>query len=314
MDNDLKDIKDVNDGRGEMTVKEREREIYRVTLVGSVVNLVLLVFKFVAGIVGKSSAMVADAIHSLSDFATDVIVIVFVRIAGKPQDEDHDYGHGKFETLATLIIGVILLGVGIGVCINGIELIISSLKGEELPRPGMIALVVAIASIVFKEALYHYTIIRGKHLNSQSVIANAWHHRSDAISSLGTLIGIAGAMFLGEHWRILDPIAAVVVSFFIMKVAIQISKPCIDELLERSLPRDTEEEILNIITSIEGVKAVHHLRTRRIGNAIAIEAHVKMDGKQTLEDAHTKATAIETALRRKYGSATHIGIHMEPFK
>lgn len=298
----------------DITVKEREKAIYRVTAVGSVVNLILVIFKFLAGYLGRSSAMVADAVHSLSDFATDVIVVVFVRIAGKPQDEDHDYGHGKFETLATLIIGIILLGVGIGVCINGIELIIRSLKGEELPRPGMIALIVAIASIVFKEALYHYTILRGKKLNSQSVIANAWHHRSDAISSLGTLIGIAGAMYLGEHWRILDPIAAVVVSFFIMKVALQISKPCIDELLERSLPHNTEEEILQIINGIEGVKAVHHLRTRRIGNTIAIEAHVKMDGHQSLDEAHTKATRIEHALREKYGNATHVGIHMEPYK
>ncbi|MDE6445229.1 MAG: cation diffusion facilitator family transporter, partial [Muribaculaceae bacterium] len=202
----------------------REKSIYKVTLIGTLVNLILIVLKFIAGFLGRSSAMVADAVHSLSDFVTDVIVIVFVKIAGKPRDESHDYGHGKFETLATLIIGILLAVAGVGLLIHGVELVLKSLHGEMLERPGWLALIIALVSIVSKEGLYHYTLRAGRRLNSQAVVANAWHHRSDAISSGGTLVGIAGAMFLGEKWRILDPIAAIVVSLFIIWSGIAIIK------------------------------------------------------------------------------------------
>lgn len=174
----------------------RERGIYRVTLVGSVANLLLLIFKFVAGIVGHSAAMLADAVHSLSDFVTDIIVLVFVRISSKPEDEGHDYGHGKYETLATAIIGIILVLVGFGIFWNGVQSIWSFLQGESLSEPGMLALVAAVVSIVVKELLYQYTVLRGKSLNSQAVVANAWHHRSDALSSIGTAVGIGGAILL----------------------------------------------------------------------------------------------------------------------
>ena len=178
----------------------REKEIYKVTLIGSAVNAILIVMKFIAGFVGKSSAMVADAVHSLSDFISDIIVLIFVKIAGKPQDKTHDYGHGKFETLATMIIGILLTITGFGLMINGVDTVIRSLHGELLERPTMLALIVAVVSIASKEWLYRYTVSSGKKLNSQAVIANAWHHRSDAVSSLGTLIGISGAMFLGDKW------------------------------------------------------------------------------------------------------------------
>ncbi|MDE6495133.1 MAG: cation diffusion facilitator family transporter [Duncaniella sp.] len=292
----------------------REKEIYRVTLVGSAVNALLIIVKFVAGIAGRSSAMIADAIHSLSDFATDIVVLVFVRLAGRPKDSNHTYGHGKFETLATLIIGVALAAVGAGVLINGINLVIDSVNGRELPRPTMLALAVAVLSILLKEGTYRYTVSKGKRLESQSVVANAWHHRSDAVSSIGTLIGIAGAMFLGEKWRILDPLAAIVVSFFIIKVGWAISRPCIDELLEKSLPKETVGEIARIITSVDGICELHNLRTRRIGNNIAIEAHVRMDGDMTLKEAHALATEAEKRLKGRFGQSTHIGLHMEPRK
>lgn len=295
-------------------MEAREKEIYKVTLVGTAVNAVLIVLKFIAGIVGRSSAMVADAVHSLSDFVTDVIVLIFVKIAGKPRDKGHDYGHGKFETLATLIIGLILVGAGIGLMVNGIELVSRSLRGMELPRPGMLALIIAVVSIIGKEWLYRYTARKGKEVNSQAVIANAWHHRSDAVSSLGTLIGIAGAMFLGDRWRILDPIAAIVVSIFIIKSGYDIMKPCISELLEASLPEDEEKEILNIVKSIDGIKDVRNLRTRRIGNNIAVDMHAKMDGSQTLKEAHDRASKAERAIRDRFGRDSIINIHMEPFK
>ena len=245
---------------------------------GSLVNILLVVCKFAAGFGGKSAAMIADAVHSLSDLITDLIVIVFVRISSKPEDKGHDYGHGKYETLATFLIGAALLAVGVGICWSGIESIISFAKGEALQSPGWIALAAAIVSVVSKEILFHYTRLVGKRCNSPAVIANAWHHRSDAFSSIGTAVGIGGAILLGESWRVLDPLAAVIVSFFIVQVAVKQLKACIDELLERSLPDDIEQEITQTVLSLDGVSQPHHLRTRRIGSHYAIDMHVRMDG------------------------------------
>ena len=292
----------------------REKGIYKITIIGSIVNFVLLVFKFIAGFIGHSSAMIADAVHSLSDFVTDIVVIVFVRISGKPQDESHDYGHGKYETLATAIIGAALMVVGIGILVNSVTGIIDAFNGKVLEAPSIFALIAAAISIVSKEILYQYTVFKGRRLNSKAVIANAWHHRSDAFSSIGTLIGIAGAIFLGEKWRVLDPIAALIVSTFIIKVAIDLIKPCIDELLEKSLSNEVEGKILSIIQSFSEVKSPHHLRTRRIGNNIAIEIHIRMDGAMSLKDAHEITKNIEAALKEEFGKDTHIGIHMEPAK
>lgn len=292
----------------------REKEIFRITWIGSIVNFLLLIVKFLAGIIGHSAAMVADAVHSLSDFVTDIIVILFVRISGKPEDEGHDYGHGKYETLATAIIGIILFFVGVGILVNGTTSVIDTLNGKPLAPPSILALIVAGVSIITKEALYQYTAIKGEHLNSQALTANAWHHRSDAFSSIGTLAGIGGAICLGEKWRVLDPIAAIVVSLFIMKVSIKLLKPCVDELLERSLPAETENKILDIILSFSEVSSPHHLRTRRIGNNIAIEVHIRMDGNISLLDAHTLASKIEQRLKAEFGEKTHIGVHMEPRK
>lgn len=292
----------------------REKDIYRVTIVGTVVNALLVAVKFVAGIMGRSSALVADAVHSLTDFVSDIVVLVFVHISGKPRDAEHEYGHGKFETLATMIIGVLLIGAGIGLLINGAKQVWDSFNGTVLPEPTWIALAVAFISIVSKEILYRYTVKEGRRLNSDAVIANAWHHRSDAISSLGTMVGIAGAMFFGEKWRILDPLAAVVVSFFIIKAGYDITKPAINELLESSLPKEQTNEITDIIKSVDGVKGLHNLRTRKIGNVIAFDVHVKMDGDLRLTEAHDIATRIERAIRDRYGDGSMINVHMEPLK
>ena len=295
-----------------MTEQERVKGIYRVTIVGSVVNLLLVVFKFVAGLLGSSSAMIADAVHSLSDFVTDIVVIVFVNISGKPEDEDHRYGHGKYETLATVIIALALFAVGVGIRVDGVKDVAAVVNGAVLPAPSMIALIAAALSIVAKELLYRYTAHVGRKLDSQAVVANGWHHRSDAFSSIGVLVGIGGAMLLGEKWRVLDPLAAIVVSAFIIKVAVDLIKPCLDELLERALPAEVEQEIEQIILSEEGVTSPHHLRTRRIGNRYAIEVHIRMDGNLTLSEAHRITTAVEQKLKSRYGSATHVGIHTEP--
>ena len=297
-----------------MKLTEREKASYQVTWAGSFVNFLLVVFKFIAGILGHSAAMIADAVHSLSDFATDIVVLIFTRISNKPQDKSHDYGHGKYETLATAIIGIVLFAVGAGICWNGLRAIQTVWQGGHLPAPGMLAFAGAIISIISKELIYRYTIHVVRRINSSAVIANAWHHRSDAFSSIGTAIGIGGAILLGESWSVLDPIAAVVVSFFIMKVSVQLLKPCVDELTEKSLPDETEKEICLITENTPGVSAIHNLRTRRIGNHYAIEMHVRMDGHLTLYEAHAKASVIENKLKEKYGNETHVGIHVEPVK
>jgi cation diffusion facilitator family transporter len=258
--------------------------------------------------------MIADAVHSLSDFVTDIVVIVFVRISGKPADECHDYGHGKFETLATVIISLALFAVGVGILVGGVKDIVAVINGAILPKPSIIALIAAAVSILAKELLYRYTVKVGRKIESQTVVANAWHHRSDAFSSIGVLLGIAGAMVLGDRWSVLDSIATVVVSVFILKVAIELLKPCLEELLERSLPKEVEEQILEIILSVDGVTSPHHLRTRRIGSNYAIEVHIRMDGNMTLHEAHKVTTTVEQRLKQYFGPNTHVGIHTEPVK
>lgn len=293
----------------------RKKEIIRITLIGSLANFLLLIFKFLAGIFGHSSAMIADAVHSLSDFVTDIIVLLFINISSKPKDQGHDYGHGKYETLATSIVGIVLLGVGAALFWGGLNKIIGFyFKGEVLESPGKIALIAALISIVIKEILYRITLYVGKKEKSQAVIANAWHHRSDAFSSIGTALGIGGAILLGERWRVLDPLAAVLVSFLIMKVAIQLILPAINDLLEKSLPSDIEDEILAVINEMPEVKNPHNLCTRRIGNDFAIEVHIRVDGNTSVSRAHILTQAIENKLRAKYGPATHIALHVEPIK
>jgi cation diffusion facilitator family transporter len=292
----------------------REGEIYKVTLVGSIGNVLLMVFKFVAGILGNSSAMIADAVHSMSDFITDVIVIVFVGISAKPQDESHDYGHGKYETLASFFVALALLCAAGGIIVSGSGKLIDWLNGEKLEAPGALALWAALLSIAMKELLYQYTAVKGRQLDSQVMIANAWHHRSDALSSIGAAIGIGGAIWLGNRWTVLDPLASVLVGLMLVKVAYDLLKVNIGELTEGSLPAETEEEIVRIIESEPGISEPHHLCTRRIGKGIAIDTHLRLDGNMSLSEAHQKVTAIEHRLKERFGEQTHITIHMEPVK
>lgn len=291
---------------------DRNREIYKVTLVGGVVNVVLLLFKFVAGILGHSAAMVADAIHSLSDFVTDVVVLFFVRVSAKPKDRSHDYGHGKYETLAMTLIGVALFVVAIGIIYSGTTKIISWANGNTLETPGMLALWAALLSIGLKECVYRYSMTKARELNSQAVEANAWHHRSDALSSAGTALGIGGAIFLGQRWTVLDPIASVVVGAFIVKVSVDLLRDGIGDLMEQSLPDAVEEEILHLVASLPGDIKPHDLCTRRLGNHYAIELHILMDGDVSLREAHDKASEVEDLLRDHYGEETHVAVHVEP--
>lgn len=297
-----------------METKDREHRIYFVTLMGSVVNVVLLVFKFMAGILGGSAAMIADAVHSLSDFLTDIVVVLFVKISSKPEDKDHDYGHGKYETLATSFIGVALLCVGLYILYSGSYRTWAAFNGAPIEQPGIVALLAALFSIMLKEWTYRFTVKVGKEVQSQAVIANAWHHRSDSLSSIGTAIGIGGAIFLGKEWAVLDPIAAVVVSIFIIRTAAMLVSGALDELLEKSLPDAEERQIAEIVQSEPEVSGMHHLCTRRIGSRIAIEMHLRMPGNISLSESHAHATNIERKLRSHFGERTHINIHVEPLK
>lgn len=294
---------------------DRDKKVYRVTLLGSVVNLFLLVFKFVAGVLGHSAAMIADAVHSLSDFVTDLIVIVFVKISSKPEDADHAYGHGKYETLASCIIGLALIVVGVMMGYNATVKIVGVVRsGIELASPGIIALVAAVLSIVLKEWMFRITRKVAREVDSPAVEANAWHHRSDALSSVGTAIGIGGAVLLGSKWAVLDPIAALVVSVFIVVQAAKILADAIGQLMEKSLPRDVEQRICEIVYEEEGTSDIHHLRTRKIGSHISIELHVRMNGSLTLREVHGKSIAIEKRLRAAFGDSTYINLHVEPLK
>ena len=291
---------------------DREKEIRNITLWGAFVNVVLTVFKILAGVLGRSSAMIADGVHSLSDLLSDVVVLVFTRISSTGQDRDHSFGHGKFETLATLIISILLVAVGANLLSSGVRNIIGVINGEILERPGYVALVAAVVSIVAKEIIYHATVRTGRKTGSTAVIANAWHHRSDAFSSVGSLIGIGGALVLGDKWTVLDPLASCVISVAIIVVAVKMAMPSLAELLEASLPEEIEDEILATASSVEGVNDVHELKTRRNGMSFIIDAHIAVDPDIPVVEAHDIATNVENALRERYGRETQINIHVEP--
>lgn len=298
-----------------MQSKKRQKEITTVTACGAAVNLLLTGAKMVAGILGNSAAMVADAVHSLSDLVSDFVVLVMVHIAGQDKDKSHDYGHGKFETLATLTVALLLLIVGGRLAIDNAQSIMRiMLHGDTIQEPRLIALWAALVSILAKEILYQWTAYVGRKVNSQAVIANAWHHRSDALSSVGALVGIGGAILLGGRWTVLDPIVGCIISIVIIVVAVKMMVPAINELTEASLPEDTEQHITRIAEAIKGVEDVHELKTRRSGPNIIIDLHIVVNGMLTVQSAHDITIDIENALRNEFGEETQISIHVEPEK
>jgi cation diffusion facilitator family transporter len=294
--------------------KSRLNEALRITRVGIVANIGLIIIKFAGGIFGKSGAVIADAVHSFADFATDIIVIVGLKLSDKPADSTHRYGHGKFETLASLILGFILLGTGVGICWSGIGNVILFFQNKSIYRPTWIAFVAALLSVIVKEWLYVITIRSGKKLNSQSLVANAINHRSDALSSLGVVIGIAGAVFLGEKWSVLDPVAAVVVGIFIFKTSFSIIKASIDELLEASLGPLIENEIMDLCREIPDVIYPHNLKTRRVGKNMVIDIHIEVDPGLNIKEAHDISDRLEDALQNRFGPDTVITVHVDPGK
>ena len=290
----------------------RTKDIQKITLWGAFCNIALTIVKFVAGILGGSTAMLADAVHSASDLVTDIIVIVFTRISGKGKDKGHDYGHGKFETLATVVVSLMLLVVGAEMIKSSYQQIRSAVEGNPLPAPEMIALWAAVISIISKEILYQWTVKVGKRLSSPVVIANAWHHRTDALSSVGSLLGIAGAIALGGEWTILDPLVGAVISIVIIVMAVKMSIPALAELTEASLPEKTEQKMLEIIRSVEGVRGVHELKTRLCGHYCIADFHIVVDPETTILESHETTVIIERKLREEFGEETQINIHVEP--
>jgi len=298
--------------RKKSSLGSREKKALKVSWIGLWVNAVLTAFKFVAGILGHSAAMTADAVHSLSDFATDIVAVITFRITGRPVDSSHDYGHGKFETLSSVVIGVSLVVVALGILYSGGGRILRALHGEVIAPPGMIALFAAVVSVVSKEWLYRYTAKEAKALKSNALKAKAWDHRSDALSSIGTLLGIGGAIFLGERARVLDPIAAIAVSVLIMRIALPITWQALGELVETSLPEEAERKLLDVIKTVDGVEDAHHLRTRRIGTAVAVDVHVIVDPSLTVAHGHDIATEVERAARSLHGKNSFVSVHVEP--
>lgn len=279
---------------------------------GAAANLALSTFKMIAGLCGRSSAMVADAVHSLSDLVSDVVVLVLVRVAGRDRDEGHDYGHGKFETLATLIVSILLIVVGAKLMSNAVDRVGFVLSGGELGAPGRIALWAALASIAVKEALYRWTVAVGKKVNSSAVVANAWHHRSDALSSVGAALGIGCSVFFGGKWTVLDPLVGGIISVVIIVVAVKMALPAIGELTEASLPEEMECRITEIILSVKGVKGAHELKTRRNGRSIIIDVHIVVNPDLSVLVAHNISTDVEDSLREEFGQETQVSIHIEP--
>ncbi|MEJ2053548.1 MAG: cation diffusion facilitator family transporter [Calditrichaceae bacterium] len=295
-----------------LTPNERLAKARRVTWIGLIWNVFLTILKFIIGIISRSNALIADAVHSLSDFASDISVLIGLKVASKPVDHDHNYGHGKFETLSAIIVGITLFAVGIGILWNSATIIYDYFHGKALTSPGASALIALVISILVKEGLYQYTAKSGKTLHSQVLIANAWHHRSDAFSSIAVLIGVSGAILLGDKWVILDPVAAGIVSLLILKVAGQTGYEAFNELMEVSLSRERQKEILDLVSQVPGVNIPHNLKTRQIGNTVAIDLHIKVDNDLSIVEAHDISTSVEDKLKESFGEDSFISIHVEP--
>lgn len=290
----------------------KTNEEKRCTLLGMACDVCLSAVKIATGILGHSSAILADGIHSIGDTVTDGLVYAMVRLSGKGVDERYRYGRGKYETLAAFLISIILVIVALGLMVDGIQDVWTAIQGEALTRPHNLALLVGIIAVIVKEGLYHYTRMKGKKTGSTALAAYAWHHRADALSTAATLLGVAGAMFLGERWRVLDPIAAIAVSVLILVLAYRMGRPAVEELLEVSLPRDEQDKIASIINNTQGVKSFHNLRTRRNGSLRVVDIHIKVDGGLSVSDSHDITQEIERQLGDELGEVM-TNIHVEPY-
>lgn len=282
--------------------------IRKLSLVSVLGNAVLSGFKLFAGISGNSSAMISDAVHSFSDVLTTLIAWVGVKISKKASDSDHPYGHERLECIASLILGAVLMVTGLGIGKIGLETIFSG-DYQSIAIPSAIALVAAVISIVGKEAMYWYTRYYAKLINSSAFLADAWHHRSDAFSSVGSLIGIGGAM-LG--FPVLDSVASVVICLFILKVSYDILKDSVTKLLDTSCGEDYDRTLREYVAAQKGVVCVDLLRSRMFGNKVYIDLEIQVDGDQSLREAHEIAERVHTQVEHEFPDVKHIMIHVNP--
>lgn len=288
---------------------EDEKIAMKVSGVSIIVNIALSLFKLVAGIVAHSGAMISDAIHSASDVASTFIVIVGVKMAGKKSDEEHQYGHERLECVSSIILAGLLLATGIGIGINGIEKIIDGTAGKDLLIPGKLALIAAVVSLVVKEWMFWYTRAAAKKINSGALMADAWHHRSDALSSIGAFIGILGAR-LG--YPILDPVASVVICLFIAKAAVDIFKDAIDKMVDHACDEKTTEQIRETIEKVEGVERIDVLRTRLFGSKIYVDIEIAADDNLTLKEGHAIAERVHHNIENTFPEVKHCMVHVNP--
>lgn len=286
--------------------------IRNITLIGLVANIILMTLKLVTGWVGHSEALVADGFHSLNDIAADVIILLFIGVAYKKADHKYSYGYGKFETFASFLIGIILVVAAVMIFTEGLESIAGAINGEELERPDIWTVIVAIFAIIIKECLFRLTSHYGKKTGSSALIANAWHHRSDALATIATLIGVTSAHFLGEQWRILDPCASLLIAVFIIVPAIRIVIPAFRELMEKSLPAEVGEKASMIITQIPGVVTLETLKSRKSGHFMIFDATVGINPSLNIEEGFSIAENIRERLEDQFGKHIMVGVNTVP--
>lgn len=285
----------------------RERYVRKVTWIGLVTNIGLSGLKFAAGYFGRSQALIADAIHSLTDTTTDIAIIAGSHYWSRPADEDHPYGHRRLETLVTAFIGIMLVAAGIGI---GWEAIFT-LHNKQAAPPGWIAFFAAMASIVVKEVLYRWTAAVGKKIKSPAIAANAWHHRTDAISSLPVLMAVGGALIF-PAWSFLDRVGAVIVSIFILHAAIKIIWPAVGELIDAGAPEEIQKKILEIASHTMGVREVHAIRSRYISSSIQVDLHIVVDGTISVREGHTIADSVEDNIICGIPEILEVVVHVDP--
>lgn len=289
-------------------MEQEKKTAMRVSAVTIAWNVILSIFKLIAGVVGHSGAMISDAVHSASDVFSTIIVILGINIASRQSDDDHQYGHDRLECVAAILLAVVLFATGIGIGIGGINKIIEGTAGKD-EIPGMIALIAAVASIVVKEGMFWYTRSAAKKINSGALMADAWHHRSDALSSIGALIGIGGAR-LG--FPVLDPIASVVICVFIVKAAYDIFKDAIDKMVDKSCDEETEEKMRRLIEEQQGVLKVDVLRTRLFGAKMYVDIEIAADGDITLREGHEIAQVVHDKVEEEFPLVKHCMVHVNP--
>ena len=284
----------------------RSREIKKVTLIGSAVDLILGVAKILGGIFSSSQALIADGVHSLSDLATDFIVLYAMKHSAREADEEHPYGHGRIETLATVILGIALLGVAVGIALDAIDRLFHT---ERLSHPGMLALLIAIISVVSKEVIYHYSMIIARKYRSNLLKANAWHSRSDAISSVIVVIGVIGSM-AGLNY--LDAIAAVGVALMIAKIGWDLSLHSLRELIDTGLEPERVEAIRETILAVDGVKSLHVLRTRRMGGDALVDVHIQVNPRLSVSEGHHISETVRNNVIREIDEVADVMVHIDP--